>query len=279
MIVPGCTIAAIWENGRYMLGSNSDNPWNTRTRVRFVEGNRWRFMGTELVCPDESLPWSNMVTRGINEKGIAFTFSYVDCSPKFYQGGIEFKDFGYHILGNFHSLKDIESYLRHEPVRVHGNFLFADSLGNLLISEIHPAKKHFEWNPNTPIIRTNHFMNLPFFNAEEITITCSILRYQSGMNVLNQETSKQGSEFLKFLLCNHHLKEQGAQWGGSTCNHGEEVGTVSSELLDPLNQEILYCFGPPCGEAKDLNGWGKYIPFKLYNWTEGVKTTVEGKIL
>lgn len=279
MVIPGCTIAAIRDGKRYLLASNSDNPWDTRTKLRLKHGRDWKFIGTELVCPDESLPWSNMVTRGINEKGIAFTFSYVDCSPELYQGGVSFKDFGNHLLGSFQSLKEIEQYLQDEPVEVHGNFLFADDRGNLLVSEIHPAKKYFEWNPDRAVIRTNHFMNLPIANEKEMKETCSILRYQSGLYGLQQSEHKDHFEFLQALLGNHHLREQGSHWGGSTCNHGETVGTVSSEILDPLNKEIFYCFGPPCGEGKEMQGWGRYVPFRLIDWSGEELTTLDGEII
>ncbi|GGG05752.1 carcinine hydrolase/isopenicillin-N N-acyltransferase family protein [Paenibacillus abyssi] len=274
MTVPGCTIAAIRSAERYLLASNSDNPWDTRTKVRLAKGKHWKYIGTELVCPDDSLPWSNMVTRGINEKGIAFTFAYVDCNPELYQGGIGFKDFGDHILGSFQTLEEIEQYVQQNPVQVHGNFLFADDRGNLLVSEIHPARKHFEWNPGHTVIRTNHFLNLPFANDQEIAETCSVVRYQSGMYKLSQNESNDQDHFgcLKTLLSNHYLREQGSHWGGSTCNHGEKVGTVSSEILDPANRELQYCYGPPCGEGAEMQGWGRYVPFKLNEWT-GEETT------
>ena len=279
MSLPGCTIAAIRSGNRYLLASNSDNPWDTRTKVRFKQGKDWRFVGTELVCPDESLPWSNMVTRGINERGIAFTFSYVDCSPELYQGGVTFKDFGDLVLGSFQSLQEIERYLQDEPVQIHGNFLFADAQGNLLVSEIHPRKKYVAWNPSSVVIRTNHFIHLPFANEQEMTETCSVLRYQSGEYVLNQNQQTDPFAFLKTLLRNHHLREHGAHWGASTCNHGEHVGTVSSEILDPLNKEIWYCYGPPCGERKEMQGWGRHVPFRLSEWNGQDLTTLHGQII
>ncbi|MEE3955994.1 carcinine hydrolase/isopenicillin-N N-acyltransferase family protein [Peribacillus frigoritolerans] len=281
MSIPGCTIAAIRSGNRYLLASNSDNPWGTRTKLQIKQGKDLKFIGTELVCPDDSLPWSNMITRGINDKGIAFTFSYVDCNPDLYQGGPGFKDFGYHILGSFQSLKEIEHYLRHEPLQVHGNFLFADDLGNLLVCEIHPEERFFEWNPESSFIRTNHFLNLPFTNDREIQETCSILRYQSGIYALGQQraTNVPPLEFLTALLRNHHLKEKQSDWGASTCNHGRIAGTVSSEILDPLTKKIFYCFGPPCGEGKEMNGWGKYVPFQLSDKEEEELTTIDGEIL
>jgi hypothetical protein len=279
MFKPGCTITAIRNNGRYLLASNSDNPWDTRTRVRAKQGKNYHFIGTELICPDDNLPWSNMVTRGINEKGICFTLAYVDCDSNLYQGGIGFKDFGDHILGSFQTLHEIEDYLRNEPVQIHGNFLFADDLGNLLVCEIYPTKNYFEWNPEQIVVRTNHFLNLPFADDKEIIETCSILRYQSGLHAINQGDQFDAFQFLQTILCNHHLEELGSDWGGSTCNHGEIVGTVSSEILDPLNKEIFYCYGPPCGNGEKMQGWGGYVSFKLDNRSKGEITTLDGKIL
>jgi predicted choloylglycine hydrolase len=279
MGTPGCTISAIRMKGRYLLASNSDNPWDTRTKVIRKQGMKFSFIGTELICPDDNLPWSNMMTRGINEKGISFTFAYVDCHSDLYQGGIGFKEFGDHILGSFQALHEIEDYLRMESVQVHGNFLFADDLGNLLVSEIYPTKKNFEWNPEQVVIRTNHFLNLPLANDKEIIETCSILRYQSGLKAINEGDQTDGYQFVQALLRNHYLEEHGSDWGASTCNHGETVGTVSSEILDPLNKEMFYCYGPPCGNGGNMNGWGHYVSFNLNECREGEITTLDGKIL
>lgn len=279
MLKPGCTITAIKTQGRYLLASNSDNPWDTRTRARIKQGKKYHFIGTELLCPDGNLPWSNMITRGVNEKGISFTFAYVDGDPELYQGGIDFKDFGDHILGRFQTLHEIEDYLRNEPVQVHGNFLFADGLGNLLVSEIHPTEKYFKWNPEEAVFRTNHFLHLPFKNDKEIIETCSILRYQSGVHASKQSDRQDAFPFLQTFLRNHHLVELGADWGGSTCNHGQAVGTVSSEILDPLTKEMFYCYGPPCGKSEKMEGWGRYVSFPLNSRGVGELTTLNGKIV
>ncbi|MGM0778768.1 MAG: carcinine hydrolase/isopenicillin-N N-acyltransferase family protein [Bacillota bacterium] len=280
MFIPGCTIAAVRNGNRFLLASNSDNPWDTRTKVQVKQGKNHWFIGTELICPDDSLPWSNMITRGINERGIAFTFAYVGCSPDLYKGGPTFKEFGHQMLGSFQTLKEIEKYLQSAPLQVHGNFLFADDLGNLLLCEIHPEERYFKWNPVTPLIRTNHYLDMLFTNDREIQESNSLLRFQSGLHSLNdQGNSDDPFEFLTTLLRNHQYKEQQSNWGGSTCNHGKLAGTVSSEILDPLNREIFYCFGPPCGEGKEMNSWGHYVPFQLCDKNEKEFTTINGKIL
>lgn len=280
MFIPGCTIAAIRSDNRYLLASNSDNPWDTRTKVTIKQGKDLSFIGTELYCPDDNLPWSSMITRGINERGIAFTFSYVGCNPELYKGGPSFKEFGHKILGSFQTLKDIEQFLQNEPLQVHGNFLFADDIGNLLVSEIHPEERHFEWNPVSPLIRTNHYLNLTYTNDKEIRESKSILRFQSGIYSINhQRDSDVPFEFLTTLLRNHQFKEQKSNWGGSTCNHGNSNGTISSEILDPLTRKIFYCFGPPCGEETEMKSWGKYVPFHLVDKTEREITTINGEIL
>ncbi|PLT33196.1 carcinine hydrolase/isopenicillin-N N-acyltransferase family protein [Bacillus sp. V5-8f] len=279
MSIPGCSIAAIKSEGRYILASNSDNPWDTRTRLRVSQGKNYKFIGTELICPDDNLPWANMVTRGINEKGISFTFAYVDSDPKFYQGGIGFKEFGSYVLGCFQSLKEIESYIQNEPLQVHGNFLFADGLGNLLAAEIHPSENHLEWNPDDIMFRTNHYVRLPFTNEKEMIETCSILRYQSGLSAINHDEQRNSFDFLHSFLRNHELKEHGTDWGSSTCNHGEKFGTVSSEILDPFCREMFYCYGPPCGSGEKMQSWGRHVSFRLEDLHEGEITTLDGKMI
>ena len=77
---PGCTVFALKQtSGHYLLGSNSDDPWDSRTRLVCEKLGRYRFIATQLMCSgDQSLPWANMYTRGLNEKGLGFNYAHVE---------------------------------------------------------------------------------------------------------------------------------------------------------------------------------------------------------
>lgn len=279
----GCTVTAIYDSkqNRYYLGSNSDNPWDARTKVCVRDGDLYRFIGTELVCKDESLPWSNMITRGVNDQGIAYTFAYVDCSNELKDSSrVKFKGFGEHILGNFASLEEVHQYLQGENSLPHGNFLFVDSKGNALICELHPEEQIYEWNPKNPLVKTNHYLTLDYVEKDFVSTTNSQFRYQNGMEAINN--THFGASIivgLKEFLSNHRNDKRNKYWGSSTCNHGSIVGTVSSEIIDAKNKILWYCFGPPCGATDKLAGWGEYIPFSLDNLPDEVElTTTEGSM-
>lgn len=280
----GCTITVVYNQNleRYFLGSNSDNPWDAKTKVCVKKGDSHKFIGTELVCDDEHLPWSNMITRGVNEKGIAYTFAYVDCSDIAKQSEkIRFKGFGEYLLGNFSSLESIQQYIKEANELPHGNFLFADSEGNSLVCELHPEQQQFEWNPKTPFIKTNHYLELKYFEEDYVTETNSLLRYQGGREEID-ETNFETSIIsgLTRFLSNHRNEKLNKSWGSSTCNHGSSAGTVSSEIIDTKNRTLWYCYGPPCGRNDKLNSWGEYIKFSLSDFPEeGDLTTTSGQIL
>ena len=58
--------------------STSDDPFATRTRlvVEHPKGG-YRYIATQIVSPPPMVSWSNMHTRGLNETGLCYTWSYV----------------------------------------------------------------------------------------------------------------------------------------------------------------------------------------------------------
>jgi hypothetical protein len=58
--------------------STGDDPFGTRTRV-VVERPKGghRFIATQIISQSQIVSWSNMHTRGLNEAGFCYTWSYV----------------------------------------------------------------------------------------------------------------------------------------------------------------------------------------------------------
>lgn len=275
-----CTVMGKRDNNYYWLGSNSDNPWDTRTKICVNNKGKFKYIGTKLKCPNDDLPWSNMMTRGVNEAGIAFTFAYVERDLQIpLKEGIGFKEFGATILGQFSSLNDIEKFLKNEQININGNFIFADDQGILLCCEFLPYEARFIWSQDLTIFRTNHFLEMPTPNNQEIHPS-STNRFQSMLTALRKlKPVNDMKTSIHFLLQNHELDEENQQWGNSNCSHGVSGGTISSEIIDPKSRTIWYCYGAPCGSQNNLQSWGEYKPFTLSDYDSGDITSYDGKII
>ncbi|WP_404406399.1 carcinine hydrolase/isopenicillin-N N-acyltransferase family protein [Jeotgalibacillus malaysiensis] len=275
-----CTILGVYAETHYWLGSNSDNPWDTRTKICVNDEYKYKFIGTKLKCPNDDLPWANMMTRGVNEAGIAFTFAFVqrDLSIPL-KDGIGFKEFGKTILGQFSSLSEIEYFLKNQDVNISGNFIFADDKGSLLFGEILPYESKLTWKSSETVLRTNHFLELQTPNSQELHPS-STQRYQSMVTAMKKHTqSDNTSIYLRHLLQNHESAELDQEFGSSNCSHGQNSGTISSEIIDPENRTIWYCYGSPCHDTEKVQSWDTYIPFKLSDYSSGDITDFEGEIV
>ena len=287
MYYPGCTIAAKYDPiaKSYILGSNSDNPPNARTKVTVRHGERFRFVGTQLICGDEQLDWEHMITRGVNEKGLAYTFAYVDISETVKtekHSKIHFKYFGDAILGNCSNLQDVNSYLNSSNPTPHGNFLFADSHGNVDLYELTPGQEAQPVAEPQDIVRTNHYIIDGSHETDYPQKSQSHSRYEAAKATLLRENhagSKSQAALTAMLTC--HFSPSGRP-GGATCNHGPDFGTVSSELIDPSAKRLSYHYGPACGQQTLPDTWPNYQHFDLSkietNFT-GDLTTVDGQLL
>ncbi|MFC4354734.1 carcinine hydrolase/isopenicillin-N N-acyltransferase family protein [Chryseomicrobium palamuruense] len=274
-----CTIIGTMGDNTFWLGSNSDNPWDTRTKIYVNDEYTYKFIGTKLKSPKDDLPWSSMMTRGVNEAGIAFTFSFVQRDPEIpIPEGIDFEEFGRTILGEFSTLVDIESYLKSTNMKISGNFLFADDRGTLLLAEFLPYESRFIWKKSDTMFRTNHFLELPTTTQE--LHPNSALRFESLQKALDKYPLLDDRKlYLVNLLKNHENDTENQQFGNSNCSHGEKGGTISSEIIDPQSRTLWYNYGSPCGSKAQLDSWGNYVPFKLDELDAGDVTTYEGKIL
>lgn len=278
----GCTIIGIKTTSGTFLGSNSDNPWNTRTRLIVAKRDgEYKFIGTELICQDNSVPWANMITRGLNEKGLAFTFAYVQPLDGNYETalGMSFKEFSWELMGKCSDIYEVEEFIKNTDRAFHGNFLFADRLGNLELIEISTKKLVFVKDLNV-VVRCNHFLSKEMQLLTDIDYahsTNSYTRYQSAMHII-ESSEKNGKETIKKVLTSHVFRqEEEDSWGHSSCNHGRLFGTVSSEIINPIEKVFSYNFGWPCGEKKTYpeqlfqeKSWGFFRDYFVENLNPGI---------
>jgi hypothetical protein len=105
------------------------------------------------------------------------------------------------------------------------------------------------------------------------------------------------------VLCDHGHRERLAAentlvpgHGFSVCNHGSlrrtvfdptapPWGSVSAEIIDPVDGIFWYTYGWPCGEAPEYGdqmlqerSWGNFVGFPLDGLPAGEYTTLTGDL-
>jgi len=287
----GCTIIGVKTKAGVLIASNSDDPYDTRTRlVARTPPGGYRYIGTEIVTPDPDLPWANMLTRGINERGLAFTWTYVEPNDGTYLD-VQWKslrEFLEGVISTAGTVHDVEELIFEKPRAFHGNFLFGDAQGNMALWEVSTkdARKVME----SPVCRTNAYLtsemkhcttpsSIDESHSTERFTTCTA-RLKS-LGVLDRSA-------LGKVLQNHdgRVSPETTTWGHSVCNHGKSFGTVSSEILDPSARTFWYAYGWPCGETGASaeqpyqdRSWGQYVSFGLSSVPDGEIVSIEGIIL
>lgn len=289
--MPGCSLLAVKKpSGSVLLASNSDDPWDVRTRLVVGQGSTGlKYVGTELLCPDSNVPWANMITRSLNEAGFAYTWAYVEPKDGDYRTstGLTFAEWGRTLAGKVRSVAEALERLEHSERAFHGNFLMADATGRVVRAEVSTTVVSVTEVAGTVGI-TNHYVTselagsqpgpeYPFWSSS----TC---RLEAALARVAQVAGQPDVFALQEALRSHEgLREPEGHFGHSVCNHGAEGCTVSSEVMDLEKQVFWYSFGMPCGDVQrggthgfPATPWGEYLPFHLAELEPGVYTTLDG---
>jgi hypothetical protein len=297
----GATGSASFD-GNSIIGSTSDDPFTTRTRLVVVSPRYGhKFIATQIVSGDTSkIPdFNNMHTRGLNDKGFAYTWSGAgpnpDIEPISSQAiGIPFYQFGQLLLSEADSVEDGIGLLESYPRAIHGNFLFADSVGEIALIEVSTHSLNIETRITDGWIgRTNHWISERMSKIGQIPqVTDSTeVRFERILTLMNERKSKVDSSFLEACFRDHSTLND---TGWSICAHGHtrnpnregRGGTVSSEIILPSKGVMNYCYGWPCGGNVDYpedqvyqdRSWGKYLSFDLEKLDAGEYVTVDGRL-
>ena len=299
--IAGATGSASFD-GNSIIGSTSDDPFTTRTRLVVVSPkNGHKFIATQIVSGDTTkIPdFNNMHTRGLNDKGFAYTWSAAgpnpDIEPISSQAiGIPFYQFGQLLLSEADSVEDGIGLLESYPRAIHGNFLFADSDGEIVLIEVSTHSLNIETRITDGWIgRTNHWISERMSNIGQIPqVTDSTeVRFERILKLMNERKGKVDSSFLELCFSDHATLND---TGWSICAHGHtrnpnregRGGTVSSEIILPSKGVMNYCYGWPCGGNVDYpedqvyqdRSWGKYLSFDLEKLDAGEYVTVDGRL-
>ena len=299
--IAGATGSASFD-GNSIIGSTSDDPFTTRTRLVVVSPkNGHKFIATQIVSGDTTkIPdFNNMHTRGLNDKGFAYTWSAAgpnpDIEPISSQAiGIPFYQFGQLLLSEADSVEDGIGLLESYPRAIHGNFLFADSDEEIALIEVSTHSLNIETRITDGWIgRTNHWISERMSNIGQIPqVTDSTeVRFERILKLMNERKGKVDSSFLELCFSDHATLND---TGWSICAHGHtrnpnregRGGTVSSEIILPSKGVMNYCYGWPCGGNVDYpedqvyqdRSWGKYLSFDLEKLDAGEYVTVDGRL-
>lgn len=276
---PGCTVFALKQSsGHYLLGSNSDDPWDSRTRLVCEKLGTYRFIATQLICSgDQSVPWANMYTRGLNEKGLGFNYAHVEPNDGNWasEQGMTFRDFSIQLLSECSDTYEAEKLIRTHPRAFHGNFVMNDRENNAVLFEITTKKLRVVRADglNGLYLRCNHYISKSmqrYDSTEGDSRENSLTRVDSAYQAYLQSDCTD-FRLARAILSNHvNRRADEPEWGFSNCNHGAAGGTVSSEIIDTENGIFYYCLGWPCGEApKELSqlyqdlSWGCYKAYSF----------------
>jgi hypothetical protein len=297
----GCTIAAAsgsaTRDGMPLLMSTSDDPFATRTRL-VVEApvNGYRFVATQIVSPPPIVSWSNMHTRGVNEAGLAYAWSYVTPASEPTDAtaiGIPYYQWGRLVLSEAACVDEALMLLERYPLAFHGNFLFADATGEICLVEVGTETVHVaERMQNGWIGRANHWTSGVKMSVEDAALACSSRQRHARLHERLQALDGDIDTENLMGICRDHAGRDQNDIGYSICAHGHHgespvwFGTVSSEVTDPRSRVLWYCYGWPCGEAPERAdhqlyqefSWGTYLPFDLPQLEPGEYVTTDGRL-
>lgn len=303
----GVTGKGVCSDREALLASVSDNPYDIRTFVKKVNKyQKFSHLGTELVSTSEQtlqergyFAKPGETTRGINEKGLAFTSAMVFEDPKVSTNSIKvpFADLTSKIMQNCQSVEEaIEVFTSKTCIAPAYSILLSDAQGDLAHLELGSfgahVYKHFSLKNPGVVIAVNCYLSqeLRPFNAPNTIMedkkNNNKARWKRGEELTKKYKENITVHTLMKILSDHKNKERNPKdnpvlenWGYSICNHGtgrnntfipENLpwGTVSAEILQPEKRVLWYSYGWPCGshpKYKDQifqeNSWGKFIPF------------------
>lgn len=283
---PGCSLLAVRGSSKgALLASNSDDPWDVRTRLVVGRGpTGLKYVGTELLCPESTVPWANMITRSLNEAGFGYTWAYVQPEDGDYRNrpGMTFEQWGQVLAGEVRSVDEALERLQSTERAFHGNFLMADRSGRVVRAEV--STRAVSVTEVSAVGVTNHYVTAELAPSQAEPRPSSTCRLDVAMAWAAEAAGRPSVALLQEALRDHQgMQEPEGPAGHSVCNHGAKGGTVSSEVIDLEAGVFWYTFGMPCGNAQQGSShhfpatpWGHYLPFRLAELEPGVYTTLDG---
>jgi acyl-CoA:6-aminopenicillanic acid acyl transferase len=318
----GATGRTVGGRGKVYIGSVSDDPYDIRTRVivRRPKGG-YGYVGTDLrplgaagSAAEYSASVSGAPTRGLNEKGLAFTWALAFEKPenKARTGALKPHDLWDAVMRKCDTVDEALDHLANMPRDMGGVALLADRKGGLARAEI--GRRKIEVTDRLSLQNGGATINVNCWTAMQATegdLACSLdvptvpngSRYERARTRLGEVDGRIDFDAMTAILSDHGHKERFAGdntmvrgHGFSICNHGSlrkpsfdaddpAWGSVSAEIIDPVGGVFWYAYGWPCGEASEYgdqmlqeHSWGTFLGFPVAALPEGAYTTLTGEL-
>jgi hypothetical protein len=277
-----CFLAGVSAPRHWLLASNSDNPYTTVNHVLAEEGGPHAYLAVRVLVPHAgaAVPWAGMLTRGVNDAGLGFTYAFVlERDMADYPA----QEWTARMLATASTVDEALTHMS-EGSTLPGNYLIADRSGGMAVVEVGGGRIEVRAPDGASESRSNVWQRLPAsagptWDAD----TVSTHRYDRGAVLLGGLRAAT-PEALYDVLRDH--EEDGGtvgRHGRSLCNHGTSNGTISSEIIDPSGH-LWFGFGTPCGahhghEQDCRTPWGRLVRFSLLPGSgSGDLTTPAGEI-
>jgi len=271
------------KEGRPLLGSVSDDPYDIRTFVRTVrpEG-ALAHIGTELISTTEHnlaergyFANPGETTRGLNESGLAFTCAMI-IEREEQKKATSFATLTSQMMNQCKSVDEaIALFEAEEAIYPCFTLLLADAKGDLAQVEV-GSKGTVVYERFSRAHRGTLFAVNCYLSASRLDLCAphTLLTRRENNNSWRRERGADMASGWEFelsvervaqILSDHQNSEIDPTtnpvldgWGFSICNHGtrhsddypiEDLpwGTVSAEIIDPCRSTFHYAYGWPCG--------------------------------
>ncbi len=279
-----CTLLGQVIRGGWFLASTSDDPYTVRNQLVCDCADLYPYLAVRVMTndPTQRVPWDQMLTRGLNGAGLAYTYAYVH-----EQGNDELPPQAWapKILSRVATVENAIQFMQTLVGRIlSGNYLFCDAQGSAAAVEVSRTEIRVAPVLESSVMRANVWRILQ----------------QSSIDAWGAETAMQRASRAQFLLRNasgdmsglmNAMRDHIDDWadgkrryGISICNHGREEGTISAELLDSKGLRLWSTYGWPCGHARGYERpirvpWGRFIGFGITKIRmSGEVTTLDGDV-
>lgn len=263
-----CTLVAKKGTAGWIVASNSDNPYSVQSQVVSGLGDRHTYIAVRVSAGTaddaNSVPWGDMLTRGVNSAGLAFTYAYVKTASG---GEYGCQSWTEDLLGRQSDCAGAIRVIQDRRAEIlPGNYLLADSDGDALIVEVSVDDVAIVQPVGDILGCTNVWEKLDTTVADRWRDeTASDKRATNGRRLA---VASHPADLARDVLADHDGAESDRLRGkgGSICNHGHLEGTISSEILEPSSGRLWFSFGWPCGrfighEIEQRRSWGRHFAF------------------
>jgi hypothetical protein len=309
--------------GKVYIGSVSDDPYDIRTRVVVERAKHGHgYIGTDLVPLGEAASvaayaesTSGAPTRGLNERGLAFTWAYAWERPENgpASGALKAHQAWGEVMRRCGSVSEAIALLEELPRDFGAASMLADRSGDCALVEIGRRQVKLSRRLDAAAnggtgVNVNCWMAMQDEDGDpraglDVPTAPNQTRYARATERLGLVDGGIGLKELMGALCDHGYRERFASentlvpgHGFSICNHGSmhrskfdpaapAWGSVSAEIVDPVGGIFWYAYGWPCGEAPQFGdqllqdrSWGKFVGFRLDDLPEGRYTTLTGEL-